>query len=639
MSKLVSSGDHFAGVVRYTDRTDVPDDLHTENEWWSRYRKLKKTVVPRAGLKDRESEFYYHRLYALDDTRSLSKTEKAREYLWRLFVASHNDSRHIKYVEADDDWITVNENSRLMRFEAPHLRRGDLEAHFAHRKVFGLFGGRWTRWIAIDLDMHDRKSTPLTPERKALFTEMLAVLLHNFHGEGWHGQVKDHDAAGVHLLQVLDQPAKLATEVLLLRDRLRRLDERHPDLAARAAALNMKSFGGVEVYPDCKNGFRLPLAKGRTLLLDRPLPAVKNTRGRIVGDVIGYANWLGNPHRQYMPAEDVYFHVVERLMSPPNRPASPAAVAQADPAQSTVATKPARIKNTPDALPPMKGQFRRHLVEFWTGVVTPGGVLNTWIKMLARCLKYEVDEDGAVEVIERYCDELPDKSVSSRLTNDRREVTRYIAAVVRAVYRGDGYQPEPEASAEKMQKTVAAWHAKGFFVADKSTWGTGGATACKVAFEWSAQEVAAIEQYVLPILNIKVRDGASAKSRPPRDPAAELQIACGLVREIVQTVYQYRHREIAYTLLNTIIKRHGVALGSGMLKRTKLMDMLVAMGWISVRTGPWPRKRATGYQIGSKLLYKYPTHQGGERASISSTTFSHPASPPPHLPEEKHLLA
>ena len=274
----------------------------------------------------------------------------------------------------------------------------------------------------------------------------------------------------------------------------------------------------------------------------------------------------------------------------------------------------------------MKGNFRKNLVEFWTGKVTPKGVLNSWIKMLARSLKFEVSQDQAVEVIERYCDELPDKSISSRLSGNRAELSRYIASVVKNVYHGNGYQPDPERSTAALKKTTDAWHARGFFVSDKATWGTASSDlSSTLSFEWTSEEVVAIERYVLPLLKLKIKDSSSTKSRPPRDHGAELRVACALVKEIVQAVYQYRHGEVASTLLNTIIERHGVKLGTGQIKRTKLMVLLESMDWIVTRTAPWAGHRARGYQIGPKLTYKtYSSPRAGEEeASISSTTFLH----------------
>ena len=316
---VVAPQENLVGVPRYTDVTDVPDGLRTEKDWRSRYRKLHGKARPRGEIKDKESQFYYHPLYAVEDTTPLTEKKGAVEYLWRVFVASHNGNRHIQYAESKGDWITVNEQSNLMRFEAAHLRRGDLEAHVYHRKLFGVFGGRRTRWLAIDADMHDTKKTPLTPERKSLFIEMLPVLLVEFHGDGWHLQVKGQDAGGVHLIQVFHRPVELETAVGDLKRRLRYLDGRHPDLAERATALGMKTFGQMEVYPDPTHGFRLPLAKERTMLLDKPLASVVNRKGRSVGDVIGYARWLADARREYMPPEAVYQHVIERLKRPMNR--------------------------------------------------------------------------------------------------------------------------------------------------------------------------------------------------------------------------------------------------------------------------------------------------------------------------------
>jgi hypothetical protein len=53
------------------------------------------------------------------------------------------------------------------------------------------------------------------------------------------------------------------------------------------------------------------------MLLDQPLELVYDKRlKREVQDVIGYVSWLSRDQKQYMPAEEVYQFVKERLRAP-----------------------------------------------------------------------------------------------------------------------------------------------------------------------------------------------------------------------------------------------------------------------------------------------------------------------------------
>jgi len=90
-----------------------------------------------------------------------------------------------------------------------------------------------------------------------------------------------------------------------------------PDLAEAARKAGMKTFGQMEIFPSTSSGFRLPLCRGRTLLLDRPLTLTYNRRvKRKVQDVEGYVGWLLDPERRYMPAAEVVDYLAARLVRP-----------------------------------------------------------------------------------------------------------------------------------------------------------------------------------------------------------------------------------------------------------------------------------------------------------------------------------
>jgi hypothetical protein len=135
------------------------------------------------------------------------------------------------------------------------LDEWQLKKHLNGGEKYGVRGGKWTRFGSIDLDLHEGDP--------AIFLEQFLVLLDEFRGkDGWHFQVADKDAGGVHLVQTFRRQVLLEDYRKALRERLQTLDERHPDLAARARASGMKTLGELEIFPDPQKGFRLPFVCG-----------------------------------------------------------------------------------------------------------------------------------------------------------------------------------------------------------------------------------------------------------------------------------------------------------------------------------------------------------------------------------------
>lgn len=578
-------------LPQYDDLSQVPDHHRTRGNWLLNGRKLKSTARPVGLLRSGDSEFYLDRLFAFEDTRGPTPRERQLDTVWDVYCRHHHGP-FIIWNDGKRGWTEVGKEY-IPRGYAAHLRKRDLDDHLAHRRIAGVIGhGRATRFVAIDLDLHHKDNDPITPGRTDRFLAALKVLLAEF--DGWHAQVKEQDAEGVHLIRVLDRPVPLGEAVAGVRVRLRRLDSLHPGLG----------LADLEVYPDPRNGFRLPLGRDRTVLTDRPLVPVPNRRGRLVGDLAAYAAWLGDPDRRYMPPEVVY-HFVERRLRLPVKvsPLDPATVTKST--ASPVSTKPSARDHVS-----FRGQTRRKIIDYWVGADTTKGQLNRMIAVTARLLTLEVGRDRAADVLEAYCDELPDQTVSSRLLTDRAEVSRDIRRTLARVYGADGGQADPAASAEVLARVKASWGER-FLVSDKSTWGTPSRpsavarTGAATAFDWTGEEVDIIRKTVFPILNVVVRDERSTKTRPPRDPAAELRVACDVVEDIVRTVHRYRDGEVAMTLIDTILASHGVRPGRSNAKRTRVMEVLEVLGWVVVRTKPWARRRATGYTVGEGLKYKF----------------------------------
>jgi hypothetical protein len=323
----------------------------------------------------------------------------------------------------------------------------------------------------------------------------------------------------------------------------------------------MKTLGEIEIYPDPQKGFRLPLCAGRTMLLDRPLDLVYDKRfKREVQDVIRYVSWLSRDEKQYMPAEEVFQFVKDRLRTPQPKP-------QADP-KALRPDKPRTTRLSGGAgglgsLGKMKGCYAQVLTDFWSGRLNVADTLNTGIRLLALPLPYYLDDqEEAIDLVERYIDDLPDVSFSSRLSaGNRADVSRIVANTVRQVYEGNGGQPDPEASSEKLKATVAAWRKRGFDPTDKTTWRKASAAEpCNLApeFFWQAEEVIKVGR-LQRLLNVS------------------LQVASDAGKFFLRLVKAHKG-EIAVSFVRNLLERFGVKCGHNG-KANKFLDLLRQWGW------------------------------------------------------------
>jgi hypothetical protein len=467
------------------------------------------------------------------------------------------------------------------------LEEWQLKKHLKGDEKYGVRGGEWTRCGSIDHDLHEGDP--------AIFLEQFRILLDEFHGkDGWHFQVADKNAGGVHLVQTFRRPVLLESYRDGLRKRLLALDQRHPDLAARARAAGMKTLGELEIFPDPQKGFRLPLCAGRTMLLDRPLELVYDKRlKREVQDVVGYVSWLSRDQKRYMPAEEVFQCVKQRLRTPQPKPQ----VEQ----QEIKPDKPKTNRVSGGAgglgsLGKMKGRYAQVLTDFWSGRLNVADTLNTGIRLLALPLPYYLDDqEEAIDLIERYIDDLPDVSFSSRLSSgNRAEVSRIVERTVKQVYEGNGGQPDPEASSEKLRATVAAWKKRGFDPTDKTTWHKASASEpCNLApeFFWQAEEVIKVGS-LQRLLNVG------------------LQAASDAVKFFLRLVKGHTG-EIAVPFVKNLLERFGVKCGHNG-KANKFLHLLRQWDWIRVTAREqWHAReterkgRARTYAIGEAMVHRF----------------------------------
>lgn len=317
----------------YRGWNNVPRGFKTRSQWNLLNRNVRKREPPKAQvlfsvLKRTGSSGTIHddgteehreptvvvdvqraNLYGEEQTKPYnpSPLELAHRAYYAYFV-SHTSRDYYIWI-TDEGWI----------WSYGLLGRQRVRSHIYGKGEYGVIGGggsevETTRFGLIDHDLHENGDLQV-------FLDQQRVLLAEFYGrDGWHVQVKNEGAGGVHLLQVVPE-TYLDDYRQQLRRRLQLLDLQHPELAGRAQVMGMRTLGQLEIYPDKTNGIRLPLAHGRTVLLDRPLPLILNCKGRLVQDVVGYIKWINNPKRSYMTADEVFDYAKARLAEP--QPRSP----------------------------------------------------------------------------------------------------------------------------------------------------------------------------------------------------------------------------------------------------------------------------------------------------------------------------
>jgi len=474
----------------------------------------------------------------------------------------------------EGEWKSCNGRLSFERFQE----------HLAQKVIYGVRGnGRWTRYGGIDLDLHKGD--------RAIFLEQFDVLLEEFHGrEGWHFQVADIDAQGVHLIQAFAGRVDYDLYRAGLRARLKALDLKYPDLAQRAKNARMKSLGDLEIFPNVRNGLRLVFCRGRTMLLDSPLPMTL-VRGKYTVDVVNYIAWVNNP-TAYMPRDDVFGYVASRLVARAgvvqDKPANghDAAVITA----SHTPTTAGRADNNGRAS--VKGKYARTIIDFWSGKITPSKSLNRHILLLANIAPfYFSDGSEAVRAIEDMIDGLEDISVSDRLSSgNSAEISRVVTNTVNKAFA-------KSASNATLAATYEAWRQKGFNPFDKSTWSdTTGSMKVGADFEWSPSDKPGLDQMQAILKTDAAKTATFAKEL--------LRIVAG------------HDGELAITFVERLLKKHGVKTGSNRdRKASKLMNLLIGLNWIVLLAeSRWhPRQAdktqslglARRYGIGQGLRHKF----------------------------------
>jgi hypothetical protein len=433
------------------------------------------------------------------------------------------------------NWETENDGE--------FLSESIIRRHINQRAIIGVKSGRKTRFIALDHDFHGKN--------RQIYLDQAEVLLEHFHGAGWHYQVAAGEIDGMHYLRVYDDPHDLHAVRWMMRQQLRELDAKYPELADRAKTAKMPTFGQMEIYPSSRTGFRLPLCRGRQMLLDRPLPLVKHQR-RLVQDVDGYIGWLQNPDRQYMAQEEILTLLWYDLASSKPKDVLKSA--------TSVTKKPV---DDGSGLGKMVGCCRQKLTSFWNGAFNPPKSLNQALIVSARIFSFEgLPEHRACNLLEEYVAALPAHAhvCSDRLQQgDHQAIHRCILRSVEQAYDGNKGQADAGISTSKLRQAVACWQRGGFKLSDKSSWNNCWAKYSTLQdISWTADDERDINSYFLPVLGKKC-------------PASALAVAQGIVK--MAAVKHSQESGIDYSYWQAFLRdEFGVICGN----RNKLHRILLA---------------------------------------------------------------
>lgn len=492
---------------------NVPKDYKTRAAWKKRFFKVATGEKPVATVlveqtrtltcTEDEAQFTIenqYNLYHVSQTQPIRRTPLAiaRHDFYEHFVR-HNDRNKLirwtkgEWKEDEDGQKYWDETADVWGWKTfrEHFGLDECVDHLSGKDIYGVVGSKNSSYLLIDLDLHKQ---PLD-----LFLKRFRVLLDAFHGRHrCHFQVSDEKAGGVHFLLFFGVQSSLASRMKWILNQFAKLDEQHPGVDFTVVR-DGKRVLNVEVFPVTFKGHRLPLCRGRTMLLDKPLPLI-NWRGRPVQDVVFYMKWLRSADPHFMDKDAVYDFVVQRLDVE---------------CGSTVKGKKERKAGGDSAggnqtclVPamPMKGRTRQAIIGFWErGEVGHFKHLNAAIAVTLRALFFEgLGQDEAVSLVIRYVDELPNGGLSSRLANNKAAIHRVIRRDADKTWQDNGGQPNSEESAQKWAAIMERWVSIGFRVSDKSTWETKHSPPRTVVgcpdFEFTEEELRLLVEEMAPVL-------------------------------------------------------------------------------------------------------------------------------------------
>lgn len=557
-------------------------EWNTKNQWYRKHsRKVRKAQPPAAvvlwkheihspiihvdGVTGEETTTYRSltittplQVYSFDQTRAVKKQARtlALEKFWEIFCEPSNSEFRVPYLEEGcKSWTGKIEEAEMC-------------GHIAGERDYAVRMSELTRFVAIDLDLHEGCQN--------VFLQQLQVLLDAFWGKRtWHLQVKRHHAKGVHLIFVLDRVAKTDEVVAGLRKLLIELDEKNPRLAEAAKAAGMNSLASMEIKPTKNTALRLPLAAGRVMLLDKPLAEVA-FRGKQQQDVGGYIGWLEKAldgTAGYMIKADVMEYVVACLPSKQKKEERIRSIIvppQTQPIdEQPVTFGKSKTYGSSGNFRGMKGKTWQQLTHAWSGGMTADS-LNHWIRQLSLYAPFKFGEEKqAVDAIEQFIDDLPTQGFSDRLSaGDRSNVSTVVQRCVKLAFGDWQGQPHPENSAKKLQAVWLKWQSTGRDPFNKLTWNSSSPASLMLDveladnFDWTEDELEQLQR-IAAILKTDLSKTAAA------------------VKHLIRLIKV--HPEVPRTWLIDLLNAHGVPARSKKIdKPRRLIEALGEIKWIYI---------------------------------------------------------
>lgn len=597
----------YSPPITFDGWETVPTDYKSKQDWESIGLKIGagnkaaasvKTIVTRR-MESFDGEYQiekFHNLYHKSQTRVARRTElsEARKAFFERFAETADWCRLIKWTEvefgrqpSDDEvtkfgWLTYKEK----------LTQPKLINHELGRDIYGVFGGKTSYHLLIDLDLHNQ---PLS-----LFETRLRILLKRFHGKyRCHFQLANSNAGGVHLILFFGKPGLLSTRRKWLLEELKKLDQANPEgLLTKQSKLGL-AFN-IEVYPAPNKACRLPLARERTMLLDKPLPPVER-RGKTFQDVVSYMRWLDQSKDaiKYMPKDKVIKFITERLDLSKAKDAAPQVTSVARNSKVTESTSKADapiVKKTS-----LAGRTKFAIISYWRDGQPTFSHLNSAIRTTLQALHAEGTSQGDAEAfVFQLVGDLPNKLLSSRLVDGLERIKKEIARQASSVF---GEEPN-----EKWRKSIQHWTRYGFRVSDITSWGRMQTIDQVVVdceeIDFTEDEVQAVIKIIAPIVV-----GTKQANKPAKQ-----------VEAIRATAYFLRYvkccqREIPVNAIPQILSQFEIKIKKRG-KSSAFIKALMDLGWIYLRTEYFcpklvsggrstERGRARSYGIGPAMVNKF----------------------------------
>ena len=204
----------------------------------------KPTETKRAVAKVRKIS-----LYSIEQTQRYKNIGAVllRDMYARYFVDNSERQTYLWWGK-EGHWLTCR----------GYLDDAKVAKHLKGQEIYGVLGGNYTCFSAVDADFHNGDY--------GIFKDQVALVLENLHGrDRWHYSISPR---GLHI--ITDSCTSGAFEARAdLRNLLTQIDSQDPELHQRAVAAGMRPIADWEIYPDPKQSFRLPLARGRVTFWTR----------------------------------------------------------------------------------------------------------------------------------------------------------------------------------------------------------------------------------------------------------------------------------------------------------------------------------------------------------------------------------